>query len=103
MPKTPTEVIAHTQIHNDEIAIAVLPTISKEIVTGFNNADRILAALDAAGFVVVPKEPTEKMLKAAFNDFIGYERQGPQKPPWNGRTMWRAMVAVASTPTEEKG
>ena len=47
---------------------------------------------------LVPVEPTQEMLIKAFHDYMRYERQGPHKPPWNGRTMWRAMLAASPSP-----
>jgi hypothetical protein len=51
-----------------------------------------LLQLTFEGYVVVPVEPTQKMLESAFYDYLGYERKGPQKPAWNGRSMWAAML-----------
>ncbi len=43
-------------------------------------------------FMLVPIDPTKAMIDAAFADYCAYERQGPEKPAWNARTMWRAML-----------
>jgi hypothetical protein len=50
------------------------------------DADAILAALDAAGLVVVPKEPTRKMIDAlnGYAQCVGYIEEG-----------YRAMIAAA--------
>ena len=42
--------------------------------------------------VLVPMEPTNKMMEAALYDYLGYEKQGPNKSPWNARSMWDAML-----------
>jgi hypothetical protein len=49
-------------------------------------ADAILAALDAAGLAVVPKEPTRKMIDAlnGYAQCVGYIEDG-----------YRAMLAAA--------
>lgn len=52
----------------------------------FDYADAIIAALAAAGYVIVPKEPTEKMLFKAHKHGILHDV----------RTSWRAMVEAAS-------
>lgn len=46
-------------------------------------ATAILAALDAAGFVVVPREPTEAMVDAAW-----------LAPPISVEKVYRAMIAA---------
>lgn len=50
------------------------------------DADAILAALDAAGLVVVPREPTEAMVAAWM---VGYPHDYQQ-----GREVYRAMIAA---------
>lgn len=47
-----------------------------------------LTAIEAAGYVVVPREPTEAMLNAGYatND---YHEAPPEK-------MWQAMIAAAN-------
>ncbi len=51
-----------------------------------DDADAILAALDAAGLAVVPKEPTRQMIDAlnGYAQCVGYIEDG-----------YRAMVAAA--------
>lgn len=57
-------------------------------------ARHMIAALDAAGFVIVPKEPTTTMLAAG-------ELSHLNATPEN---IYRAMITAASTPTTgEKG
>lgn len=66
--------------------------LHKAIDVAFNGAlgdlddgyDRILAALDAAGFVVVPKVPTRNMLMQAMSGGVGAD----------ARTIWTAMLAA---------
>lgn len=51
-------------------------------------ADQIIAALSAAGFVVVPREPTEEMLRASTM----------LAPTWDddaSRRKWSAMLSAA--------
>ena len=63
----------------------------------------VMLALERAGYVIVPKEPTQRMLDHAFINYMGYERQGPSKSAWNGRSMWNAMIlAFTSAVCEEK-
>lgn len=57
----------------------------------FGKADWLIADLDASGFAVVPKEPTETMLSAAY----GRERTGTE------RGNWKAMIeASKGTPAD---
>lgn len=60
-------------------------------------ADAILAALDAAGYVVVPREPTPAMVASAWDTIapekkrLGIARLGPGP----GTTdVYRAMIAA---------
>lgn len=77
-------------------------------------ADAILAALSAAGWVVVPREPTEAMLDAAFADAVAWlervdigntdcksDRERSAEP---NRSIYRAMLAAAfpAAPQEDK-
>jgi hypothetical protein len=50
-------------------------------------AGGIIAALTSAGLVIVPKEPTEKMLKAGFT---------PRWADFDAGCTWRDMVEAAS-------
>lgn len=59
-------------------------------------ARRVVAELDAAGFVVVPKYPTNRMLKAAFKAMSPEHRPTPL---WVGcnekhRIRYAAMLAA---------
>lgn len=60
-------------------------------------ADAVLAALDAAGYVVVPKEPTKEMKNAAWmHCTIGLEHG------WDSTMhdlLKAAMLAAAQEPT----
>ena len=51
--------------------------------------DDILAALKAAGLVVVPREPTEKMLIAADHGTLGVVGKSVT---FMRKAVWRAMV-----------
>ena len=62
-------------------------------------SDKFLAALDAAGFAVVPKETTCAMLDARDddNDWIwagGTEHyfRNDEEAHWFGRQVWRSMI-----------
>ena len=66
----------------DDVAKAIL-------ASHVDSEDWARAAIEAM------REPTESMLIAALHDYMGYEKQGPRKAPWNGRTMWRAMIDAA--------
>ena len=55
----------------------------------FQSADALLAALNAAGFVTVPKDPTDEMLHAGTM----------QVPTWDdeaSRRKWRDMIDGAA-------
>ena len=61
------------------------------------DADAILAALDAAGYVVVPREPTPAMVAAAWDTIApGKKRLGIARlGPGPGTTdVYRAMIAA---------
>lgn len=60
---------------------------------GFDDRDEVTFPM--TGYKLVPVEPTEVMMRAALEDYLDYERQGQKKATWNGRTMWRAMLAAA--------
>lgn len=74
----------------------------------------IRSALSAAGWVVVPREPTEAMLDAAFADAVAWlervdigntdcksDRERSAEP---NRSIYRAMLAAAlpAAPQEDK-
>lgn len=60
----------------------------------------ILAALDAGGFAVVPKVPTEAILLAMHDGPLGADNEmGPHQRAWL-REMYEAALA-ASNPKEE--
>ena len=53
-----------------------------------DDAQAALAAIEAAGFAVVPVEPTEAMKIAAFEAAGPYAEEDPLD-------VWRAMIAAA--------
>ena len=55
-----------------------------------SDADAILAALEAAGYAVVPKEPTEAMLNS------GWRERGQQH---SMTAVYKAMLAAAKETT----
>ncbi len=57
----------------------------------------IISALKNAGYVIVPKEPTEEMLKAAVDE--SEQIQSDPCPFWAHEfvPIWRAMLAAAQT------
>lgn len=63
---------------------------------GFANSayDAILAHLAAEGFVVVPVEPSDKMICAALDD---YDKRGRGKQSY--RNIYTAMIAAAQEPS----
>jgi hypothetical protein len=65
------------------------------LLLGYENADRIIAALKAAGLVIVPKACTEKMAEAYDN--VDLIRQGTlcYGVMAQGEEVWRAMVEAA--------
>jgi hypothetical protein len=64
-------------------------TLFLQLPSRDRSADAILAALDAAGLVVVPREPTEA-IDAAW--MAGYPHDYQQ-----GREVYRAMIAAAES------
>lgn len=63
-------------------------------------AEQVVAALDAAGYVILPKEPTEAMIAAADAErrrvneaFPGTDGCSPDEP--SGEDYYRAMLAAA--------
>jgi hypothetical protein len=54
----------------------------------------ILAALDAAGYAVVRKEPTEKMLEAALAALSDVTIEEPKAAAWGALRAYRAMLAA---------
>lgn len=53
-----------------------------------------------AGFVLVPVEPTEQMMRAAF---LAVESEGVSTTPWLRGTIWNAMLAAApAAPAQAK-
>ena len=53
-------------------------------------ARSVLAALSAAGLVIVPREPTQQMIDAWLRADAAYV-EGP-----HGRIIWRAMIDAAA-------
>lgn len=53
------------------------------------------AIANARAMLEAIEEPTQAMLDAALHNYLGYERQGPTKPVWNGKTMWQTMIRTA--------
>lgn len=49
-----------------------------------NAANEVLAAIDRAGYVIVPKQPTKEMLDAAYYDALAEDAAG----------VWREMIAA---------
>lgn len=62
----------------------------------FERADDILAALSAAGYAVVPKEPTEAMANAGDHAMYLWEGDGDEGLHQTAaKFMWAAMLAAA--------
>jgi hypothetical protein len=68
-------------------------TLTIQLPSRDRSADAILAALDAAGFVVVPREPTDAM-KAVTKSMIGNELAYDADIETAG-AIYRAMIAAA--------
>jgi hypothetical protein len=72
---------------------AVNDAIGKSLLRGdwpSERAQTVLAALDAAGYAVVPKEPTEAMTEAASGAWYQHR---------SSTEMYRAMLTAAKDPT----
>lgn len=92
--KSVREVIANTDVRTMRSGNFELATV------GGHNADTILTALEAGGFAVVPREPTEAMLLAMHDGPLGADNEmGPHQRAWL-REMYEAALA-ASNPKEE--
>ena len=61
--------------------------------TALEDADAIIAALDAAGFVIVPKEPTQAMLDAGEDQLHDYDPEVMGRAPAVQR-IFRDMLAA---------
>lgn len=69
---------------------------------GDRSPDDIIKALDAAGYVIVPKEPTKAMITAVYSLDL---------PPINGHdvckddllAMWRAMIKATAPAARSDG
>lgn len=82
------DVIARAML--DSLALSNSPTDK-----GHGNADAILSALTAAGYAVVPREPTEAMLQT-FHDTIVIECRPNKREAsvLNDIDVWAAMLAA---------
>lgn len=87
MSKTAREVIAEQMIGP-----------SPGFLIGDAEADGILISLYAAGFVIVPKEPTETMLAAGAEHKIEEQKTGlfAYLTDADAQTIYRAMIEAAS-------
>ncbi len=64
----------------------------------------IITALDAAGFVVVPKDPTREMLHAGITArTTGWGKDAVANAYKAMTTDYRAMLAAAKSPGDEPG
>jgi hypothetical protein len=73
------------------IARAVLNNFARAYMSARDDADAILAALDAAGLAVVPVEPTEAMIDAAHRAWTPGVNYGEAHA-----IRWHAMLAAAA-------
>lgn len=64
-------------------------------VPHFGQADRILSALSAAGWVVAPREPTREMWAAAGNALVNGRVKLKANHDYLSETVWNAMTAAA--------
>lgn len=60
-------------------------------------ADRILTALSASGYVIVPREPTGEMIQAAILTHVS-ENKGIEHAPY---LSWKAMIAALHPAKDE--
>lgn len=88
------------------IAGAVLSVCSDGNSDNKRVASDILAALEAGGFAVVPKEPTEEMFKAYYHAMDGTHPTATMNPKRalvqhhiKARKRWSAMLAAIPAPT----
>lgn len=54
-------------------------------------ADKIIEAIDAAGFAIVPKEPTDEMKQAAADN-------SKRTDVYEADSVWRDMIKAATKP-----
>lgn len=71
-----------------QVIVAQLCDWDTEHNTADYAADRTIAALDAAGFVIVPKEPTEAMIDAGSGARFESTARGNSKTV----SAYRAMI-----------
>ena|SRR6185312_11446690 len=57
-------------------------------------ARRVVEAIRSAGLVIVPREPTAKMVILAGDVVVGAEPEFPS-PDSTSREIWRAMIAAS--------
>jgi hypothetical protein len=65
------------------------------------DADTILAALRAAGFAVVPVEPTREMWTASGDALCHGRIKLKAHHDYLSETVWRAMIAAAKETGDE--
>ncbi|MGI9503193.1 MAG: hypothetical protein ACR2RE_09085 [Geminicoccaceae bacterium] len=73
--------------------------ISKQLIYAFDRSDctgaDIIAVLDAAGYVIVQKEPTDEMRRVAAR-YLGFSPDEPRGLAEATRiSMWQAMITAA--------
>jgi len=71
---------------------APIPNVPFDVLA---DSDKIYYLGRARAAIEAMREPTLAMNNAALHDYMGYERQGPNKPAWNSKTMWTAMIDAA--------
>lgn len=74
------------------------PTLTANDKLFYEDTDAILSALSAAGYVVVPKEPTKEIIHAA--EMVRFHR-GFGQPPISESEVYRAMLAAAEKESKE--
>ena len=60
------------------------------------DAEDVMKALDAAGYVIVPKEPTEAMCEAGAKFYQDNWRKGHAKEDTSMALIWADMIDVAT-------
>lgn len=81
-------------------AVANMPDMRAHVLSAAERyADQIIAALDAAGYAIVPVEPTPAMRRAwqaADDEFREGYLVGEEEPIYAPDHQWRAMLAATS-------
>jgi hypothetical protein len=67
-----------------------------------NTSVNILAAIDEAGYSVVPKKPTKAMIEAALAALSDVTIEEPKAAAWDALRAYRAMLAASQLKGETR-